>query len=447
MDTRMTALLLAAALTGPAAGEGIDFSVDWAAFRGGGDSSRVEFFYAIPIFSGPRLQLDFQEKDSGLVAEFAVRFEMSGDNGYEQDAMLYKRATIASYSEAREAQRSFVDGFSLNVPPGNYDIGFTVSQPKVVQAGDSDTVEFVEKGSREAEMTVDDFSAGPAMSDLQLAAGVVYDTITGGFTVVPNPTRRYGVQGVDRVYFYFEGYGLSPEADSYEVSTTVLGTGAEPETLVSGTPQVKPKSGTDVSSALGVSVASLDPGEYRLEVGLRDRHGGATIRRTASFTVGEEPGPVDATPWVLQLSELEQKYYDRLEYIATPRELDYFNALSDSGREAYLAWYWSKHNLPEFTRRMETAKERYRSSTTSGLKTDRGRMYIKYGEPEEVSRKVLEVEVRPREYWHYYNQGYTFIFIDITGTDDYRLAWTNSPHEPPSAYEHLLTPEEEDLYR
>ena len=37
------AIALLVALSGA-----IDFSVDWSAFRAGADSSRVEFFYAIP---------------------------------------------------------------------------------------------------------------------------------------------------------------------------------------------------------------------------------------------------------------------------------------------------------------------------------------------------------------------------------------------------------------
>jgi GWxTD domain-containing protein len=274
---------------------------------------------------------------------------------------------------------------------------------------------------------------------------VVMDTTSGGFSVVPNPGRRFGGEGVDRVYFYFEGYGLDPAADSYEVVTRVLS--PEADTLVSTGPQVKPRSGTDVSSALGVSVARLDPGEYQLELELSDRHGGS-VRRRAGFRVSgaaEEPG--DETPYRLNLTPLEKKYYNRLEYVATATELAYYNALSDSGKEAYLAWFWSRHNLSEFVRRMETANERYRTSTAGGLDTDRGRIYVKYGEPDEVERKVLEVHVRPREYWQYYNQGYVFIFIDITGTDNYRLAWTNSPHETRTGYEGLLTPEEEELYR
>lgn len=437
-DRRLTAMAVLAALA--AAAPAMVFDVDWAAFRGIGDSSRVEFFYAVPIFAGGAPQFDFRAADTMLAAKFALGFELEGDNGFRQSATLYKQLTLASLVEAREAQRQFVDGFSLNVPPGRYRVVFTVAQPA---PSDEETLE--EKGRREDSLIVPEFRNGVQLSELQLAAGIVIDPETGGFSVVPNPGRSFGGDGVDRVYFYFEGYGLDPAADSYDVRTRVLSPAAE--TLVSTGPQTKPRSGTEVSSALGVSVGRLDPGEYTLEVALDDRAGGVAARR-ASFLVsaaGEEPG--DETPYRLELTPLEEKYYERLDYIASKSELAYYNSLADSGKQAYLAWFWGRHNLAEFARRMETANERYRTSTTDGLKTDRGRIYVKYGEPEEVERKVLEVHVRPREYWQYYNQGYVFIFIDITGTDNYRLAWTNSPHETRTGYEGLLTPEEEELFR
>jgi GWxTD domain-containing protein len=434
-------LFAGAALLGiTAAATGMVFDVDWAAFRGPADSSRVEFFYAVPIFAGGTPQFDFRAEDTLLVARFALAFRLAGDNGYEQSATLYKQVTLSSLVEAREARRQFVDGFSLNVPPGRYRASFTLAQPG---PGEGDT--FVEKGRREDTLVVPDFGAGMHVSELQLAAGVVLDTVSGGFSVVPHPGRGFGGDGLDRVYIYYEGYGLSPAADSYEVETRMFSTAAE--TLVSVGPQVKPRAGTEVSSVLGVSVGKLKPGDYEVELVLRDRAGGSA-RRRAAFHVSrpvQEPG--DVTPYQLALTPLEKKYYDRLEFIASGSEIAYFNSLSDSGKQAYLAWFWGRHNLSEFVRRMETANERYRTSTTEGLKTDRGRMYVKYGEPEEVERKVLEVDRRPREYWQYYNQGYVFIFIDVTGTDNYKLAWTNSPHEPATGYERLLTPDEEEQYK
>jgi GWxTD domain-containing protein len=419
-------------------------SVDWAAFRGEDDSSRVEVFYAVPY----RL-LNYVRAEEGLEAKFAVRFEMRGQPpggaGYEREATLYRRGAIASFAVAEEASRTFVDGFSLPAPAGRYLLRVTLL---VLDS----TVRAEEPGFVEADVYTDSvivpaFGARPDMSTLQLASGVVHDTVAGGFSVVPNPGRSYGAGGPDRVYFYFEGYGLNPAADSYDIETAIV-LAAAPETLVTDRQSRFKGAHEQVSVALGMSVDGLAPGEYRLALVLRDRATGGVATRGAPFRVaGAAPAPAGGVSYRLEMTPLEAKYHDRLEYIASPRELAYYRALSDSGKALYLARFWSQHNLAEFARRMETARDRYRSLQTDGLRTDRGRIYVKYGQPDEVDRRVLEIDRRPREYWSYYSQGFTFVFIDVSGSDDYRLAWTNSPDEPRTGYEQLLTADEREMFR
>jgi len=444
MRTRIAILCLGLLLGAAAAAETGPIAIDWAAFAGKGDSSQVEFFYAVPYLE---LKDAFRAVDSGLAAQFSVRFEVTSANGFKQDAVIYKQARIDSFASAARSQRAFVDGFSLAMPPGRYGYRVTLATPAAVQSDTAGGTEFSEAGSTSDSIEVPGFSTGLALSTIQLAAGVAVDTVTGGFRVIPNPTRKFGTAGLDRVYFYLEGYGLGPKPDSYEVRSLVTGTGAVPETIVKSEPRVRWRAGPRVSAALGISIAGVKPGTYVLEVTLLDRASRQSVRRRAGFTVAgpeEEPGP--ASPYTLKLTPLEQKYYQRVEYIFTQRELGYFHSLGDSGKQAYLAWYWSKHNLAEFSRRMETADGRFKTSRTPGLETDRGRIYVKYGEPDEVERKVIEVDCKPREYWHYYGKGYVFVFIDLKNDNTYLLAYTNSPDEQQTGYEYYLTPDEQEMF-
>lgn len=432
--------ILALALALPAAAEP-RLSSDWAAFLGEGDSSRVEVFYSVPYGL-----LNYVQGDTGLEAMFAVRFRVTGP-GYEQDATLYRRAAIPSFRAAEEANRTFVDGFSLPAVPGRYQL--RVDLLVMETAVTAEEPGLVEMDSSTDSIVVPAFAGRPDLSTLQLASGVIHDTLTGGFSVVPNPARVYGGEGLERVYFYCEGYNLSPAADSYDLAIAVVSArpGRVPADTLVESRQARFKGDRErVSVALGVSVVGLSPGEYRLVVMLVDRVGGSATREAGFLVAGAEEAAPVATHQ-LRMTQLEAKYHDQLEYIASPRELAYYRALSDSGKQVFLARFWARHNLAEFARRMETARERYRSAGTDGLRTDRGRIYVKYGEPDEVDRRVIEVDRRPREYWKYYANGYTFVFIDITGSDDYRLAWTNSPAEPRTGYESLLTQDEQETFR
>ena len=399
----------------------------------------MELFYSVP-YDG----LEYESRDSVFVAEFSVRFELEGESGRREDATIYKQARVRSFVEAQEAQRAFVDGFSIVVAPGGYALRMTIAQPTPTSTG-GDTVVFEPIASFADSLLVPALGERPALSLLQLAAGVAVDSATGGLSVIPNPTRRYSADGLDRVYVYFEAYNLSPESDSYQVRTSVLSRTAEPETLVQGAPTVKPLTGDAVGSVVGVSVAGLAPGPYAVDLEVTELPSGASARRQAEFVVaGVERGPGGVVPG-LELTELEKRYYRSLEYVATRRELAYYNTLSDSGKEGYLASFWNRHNLTEFARRMETA-QRYQTARTPGLETDRGRVYVKYGEPDQVDNLVIEVDRSSREYWHYYNLGYTFVFIDVRGDNNYRLAWTDSPDEPSTGLEHLLTEDEEEMF-
>jgi GWxTD domain-containing protein len=424
-------LLLLAALAGA-----IDCAVDWAAFRARGDSGRVDFFYAIPHH-----QLLYVDSAGELSAVFTVDVSLRGlDNGFVQNGSFRKRARLpaAGFVDAAERRRTFVDGFSITAPAGRYrfDLGVVDSAPSgLARGGVTDS------------LVIPGWTERPALSSLQLGARCVRDA-TGALSVLPNPSRRFGVAGLDTVYFYFEGYGLSNDTNQYGLETTVRRRG-EParDTVVQSGFQLHPKAGTDVAAAFGLGVAALDPGGYTLAVALTDLVNRKTVVGERDFLVGAELAPAAQSPQLESLSERERRYYHEIQCLTTPAEFARYQALSDAGKEAYLAWFWPRHNLTEFARRMETADNRFRRPKQSGIATDRGRIYVKYGEPDGVEQRVIETDVRPREYWHYYGAGYTFVFVDVRGDGNYRLAWTNSKDEPPTGLEQYLTDEEQQEYK
>ncbi len=410
----------------------LQFSVDWAVFRATEDSSRVDFFYAVPYD-----QLLYVDSAGGPTASFAVAIDFRGiDNSFAQSGQFSKRASLGpgGFAQAAARQRTFVDGFSIVAPAGRYRFEMTITDSSPAGRNSGTVVETLVVGR---------FGSGFGISSLQLGARVVTDSFGGRVSVLPHPSRRFGAAGFDTLYFYYEGYGLSPDTGEYGLETWVLRRGERVDTVVQSGLLSRPRSATTVGAAFGLEVASLGPGEYELGVALTDFGTGQTVRTNRPFVVGEVVGPAGPAPRLVGLGEREQRYYREISYIATPRQLAYYQALSDSGKEAWLAQFWSQHNLTEFARRMETAAERFRRPKESGLRTDRGRIYVKYGEPDAIEQKVIESGTRPREYWHYYGIGYRFVFVDIRGDGNFRLVWTNAKEEPPTGLEHYLSAEEQ----
>ncbi|MFO7650243.1 MAG: GWxTD domain-containing protein [bacterium] len=414
----------------------LQFTVDWAGFRARGDSTRVEVFYAVPYE-----QLHYSTApDSGVEARFAVSVAMTGtDGGFSQSGVIQKRARLRSFAAAQRAQTTFVDGFSIIAPPGRYalDVSVTESVPGGINSGTrSDTVE------------LRSLADGLTLSSLQIGTSATVDSATGSVLVVPNPALQEGIPGQELVYVYLEAYGFETDSGSSDIRLGVLKRRpGQADTTLRESAVTKERQSRSLATAVAVNVEGLEPGGYVLFAELADPASGRTARSEHPLRIGPPAPDVPTTTWLQTLTPTEQKHVRELKYLATPRELAYYNSLGDSGQAAYLAWFWSKRNLAEFARRMETVEARYARPKTPGVSTDRGRIYVKYGEPDAVEQRVIESDLRPREYWQYYGTGYSFIFIDLRGDGNARLAWTNAPDEPATGFEEYLSPEEQREFK
>ena len=103
------------------------------------------------------------------------------------------------------------------------------------------------------------------------------------------------------------------------------------------------------------------------------------------------------------------------------------------GKREFLTSFWKardedpsdevNNNLREYMKRIKIADERFETFTKEGWQTDRGRVYLMFGEPSEIERHPNESESRPYEIWIYNDieGGVQFVFGDITGFSQYTL--------------------------
>lgn len=133
-------------------------------------------------------------------------------------------------------------------------------------------------------------------------------------------------------------------------------------------------------------------------------------------------------PISLSNSTLSLKILDN---IFTDEEL---SALKDSGDKDYydnLIDFWTKYDrdtttafnevMNEFYLRVDNAVVKYRTiSDINGAQTDRGKIFIKYGEPDEVERKYTD-QGAILEIWKYIKFKKEFVFSDASGLGNYSL--------------------------
>ncbi len=136
-------------------------------------------------------------------------------------------------------------------------------------------------------------------------------------------------------------------------------------------------------------------------------------------------------------------------YIIHPDERVAFLRLeTDAERAQFVEQFWLRRDPTPDTPRNEFKEEHYRriayanlrfptATGTAGWKTDRGRIYILYGPPDEIDEHSSSDHLAPGQVpfmdWTYrYLEGVganvTMEFVDPTGTSDFRM--TRDPHPP-----------------
>jgi len=143
-------------------------------------------------------------------------------------------------------------------------------------------------------------------------------------------------------------------------------------------------------------------------------------------------------------TDLPERYKIWLEeevvYIMTPVEKEVFLKLkTDRERDLFIEAFWKHRDPTPETPENEFKKEHYsriryvnhffgRQAPGPGWRTDRGRMYIILGEPNDIQRFEGKTQVYPTEIWFYQGKtnlglppGFNIVFFKEGGIGEYKL--------------------------
>ena len=80
--------------------------------------------------------------------------------------------------------------------------------------------------------------------------------------------------------------------------------------------------------------------------------------------------------------------------------------------QKYFYSFWAKRNendpesaWKEYKAKVDYVQKRYGSTVIQGYRTDRGRVYLKYGPPTNITEEPYDPQAYPYEIWHYYTVG------------------------------------------
>ena len=182
--------------------------------------------------------------------------------------------------------------------------------------------------------------------------------------------------------------------------------------------------GSEISSYfMRIPTENLNFNRYKafIEAGC----GGSVVSRQAEFRVD-----FHGLPWII--GDLDQAV-DQLRYVASNEEIKRLKNEFPSRREEAFIKFWNDKfpvenelvngKMVEYYNRVQIANQNF-SNNRAGWETDRGRIYIIYGQPDEVERNDADVGSVTYEVWYYNRQNKRFIFRDEFGFGEYRLVNT-----------------------
>lgn len=393
--------------------------VDHSTFRADApDSIRLEVYYKIYNFG-----FKYREVDSRYVADYRLLVTVEDESKVQVGRLLRER----SISVPNEHQtRSLIDfrtsiaAFTLT--PGTYRVSCYLAD--INGEGES-------RAQFSAKLREYDY-ASPRLSNVLFAHTVTSqddddNVFNRGSTlrIVPSVSRDYGSDTEDKLLYYLEIYEGRDDWDKVVVETRIRHEKRDDmvyrDTLTANFDDPVKRQLREIS------LAQFKPGPYALEIRLFGRREKYLDDTRALFYVHWDEGTL--------IQHDAKTAIQQLELITSGSELDAIKvATTPEARQKAYDEFWAKNDPTpgtldnewqrEFNRRVAYANRHFEAMRREGWRTDRGRIYIQRGEPDQIDDVPMSPSYPPYQIWHYYQvealyRRYTFVDENFDG--DYRL--------------------------
>ncbi|MCX8105134.1 MAG: GWxTD domain-containing protein [Ignavibacterium album] len=412
------------------------FDFDYAQFAYDSTSNYVEIYY---VFDQGKLTLVNKEGEDLVEASLTIQITDSTTS----DTLVNNQWFIRHPVESKESiSQSLVGVVSFILPKG--------TKQCIVKGTDlNNALNF---------RTITEFirirpfiNANASISDIQLASKMVQGSenknsvfYKNTYEVIPIPNLVFG-GNQPALFFYSEIYNIGDPnftEDTLKLNEIIFN--SRGKVVLEKNKFISRKNSTRVEVGSFI-LSKLPTDTYTLAISLIDTSKNIGVTSSKRFfvynpevvdtdTSFHEAKPVLSSTFGTMSEEELDDIFDKSKYIATSQEIDKYKKLTGvEGKREFLFNFWNgrdkdpstKENeyFYDYLQRVESANTRFGSMQKAGWKTDRGRVFIIYGEPSEIERYPNQIESRPYEIW-YYNElegGVYFVFADLTGFSEYTL--------------------------
>jgi GWxTD domain-containing protein len=364
--------------------------------------SSVDSTLAIVTLSFANRVLTFNGDGSGQRAAYMVTLDLTQGSTPIRHLDLHKVIRVSSFQETQREDESVIFQQFLEITPGTYSLSVTMRDEGGGNAS-----------AQQLSLTAPRFgphSLSSPISVYQVTPRTRTDTVPA---LIANP-RSVIVLGRDTLAgLYLEGYGL-PATE--RVSVAVLN---DAHAVILRDTVNLVRQGELSSALLDFPVASIGVGPVSVIASLV----GSTdsVQAPLFLSFGDEFG-------ITSFDEL----LSYLRYFTSPQRLQALRDTPPEQRAAAWAAFWKQTDpnpatpeheaLRDYFKRITTANSRYREQGMAGWLTDRGKVYVTLGEPDQAGQQMGASSARSRgEIWVYTQYNLRLNFVSQGGVGRLRL--------------------------
>ena len=412
--------------------EKIGFEFDYAQYAYNADSNFIELYYSFAqstlktIDNKINVQMHIIIKDSAATKDF-VNKEFKLNQPVVTDSAGTSRSLVGviNFTLPKGVYKCTVTGKDLNLPSNEKAIS------EIIKINP-----FVGKN----------FS----MSNIQLAANIIQESAhknsifyKNSYEVIPIPISVFG-ENQPILFYYYEIYGLQSVKPESILKLNTLIFNSKGKRIYNKTKVITHKLDTQVQVGT-IPVNKYANDTYTLVITLVDSAGNFGCTSSKKFFVynptiiekeelNKEVGNSLTSEFGAMSDEELDDIYAKSKYLISNQDSKKYEKLTTTqGKREFLYKFWKERDydpstqeneaFKEYLQKIETANQKYGSMQKIGWKSDRGRIFLIYGEPSEVERYPNSGDLKPYEIWHYNDlQGGTIcIFGDLSGFSDYTL--------------------------
>lgn len=376
---------------------------------------------------------------------WSARVELTLIFKKNEEIITFDKKIIESPSMDPNSRSDFMDVQRFALPPGIYNLE--------VQIRD------VNDELDQAQISVIPITVSPPeteifISDIELISGYKKTETPGmfsksGFDLLPMVNDDHLNENMDAVIFYSEIYNTDGlmDTDMFLIKAFLADTlwNKVEETTVK---YDRRNTGKVVPVLMRIPISEVKSGYYNIileavskENKVLSRQGLGVYRSYAGkqMEMADIAQKTVAASWVMQYKTKEEmfQYIRCLRPIASDRELisldntfGKFNETDLIYMQHYFYTFWTNRNETEsesewlkYKEKVKLAEDKFGTRNKQGYETDRGRVFLKYGQPNDITDVANEPASYPYQIWRYYHvetfNNVKFVFYDpmLMGSD------------------------------